>query len=371
MRREPVDRIPIFMWFHPQTTRLLAELLEIPASEVAGVMGNDVCQRWVAHNHAMEGIVHERDGEGHTDFWGVAWERVDGFNQITRYPLRGASAAEIEGDRFPHDRIGELLGNMEGIGVQGSRAVESSRELSNAVECCRAFTPSPFIGCDVSPCAFEFWGRLFGMEDAMLQIAAPSPEFLRFVRRSTAFMVELSERACRQYALDWFWTGDDVGGQRGMMMSPEMWREMIKPELAQVFDVGRKYGLPIAYHSCGGIRPIIPDLIEMGLDVLNPIQCDCPGMDAAELKKDFGKHLTFMGGVDTIGLLPNGSADDVRRATCALIDCMTSDGGGYILAASHTVAPETPMDNIFAMYHEAGMTREAIFDAAADVRRQK
>jgi uroporphyrinogen decarboxylase len=350
MARQPVDRIPIFMWFHPGTTQILAGLLEIPPSEVGGVMGNDVCQRWVAHNHAMEGIVHERDGEGHTDFWGVEWERVDGFNQIRRYPLQGASPAAVDAYPFPYDKIPDLLSNMDALAP---------------------FAETHFIGCDVSPCVFEMFGRLFGMEDAMYQIADASPEFLRFVRRSTDFMVELSEQACKRYAMDWFWTGDDVGGQRGMMMSPDMWRELIKPELARVYGVGQKYGHPVAYHSCGGIRPIIPDLIEIGLNVLNPIQCDCPGMDAAELKKDFGKHLTFMGGVDTIDLLPNGSPDDVCRATRQLLDVMTADGGGYILAASHTVAPETPIDNIFAMYHEAGITRESIFDAAADIRKRR
>ena len=350
LERRPVDRLPIFMWFHPGTTQLLAELLEIPAGEVGGVMGNDVCQRWVAHNHAMEGIVHAHDGEGHTDYWGVKWERVDGFNQIRRYPLQGASPAEVDAYPFPYDKIPDLLSNMDALAP---------------------FAENYFIGCDVSPCVFEFWGRLFGMEDAMYQLADGTPEFLRFVRRSTDFMVELSEQACQRYPMDWFWTGDDVGGQRGMMMSPDMWRGLIKPELARVYDVGKKYGYPIAYHSCGGIRPIIPDLIEMGLNVLNPIQCDCPGMDALELKKEYGQHLTFMGGVDTIELLPNGSVDDVRRATRRLIDNMTEGGGGYILAASHTVAPETPLDNIFAMYNEAGITREAIFDAAADVRKRK
>ena len=348
LARKPVDRIPIFMWFHPGTVQRLAGLLEIPASEVGAVMGNDVCMRWVANNHAMEGIVHGRDGMGHTDDWGVVWERVDGFNQIKRHPLRGATPAEVDAYRFPHEKIPELLSNMDALAP---------------------FAQNFFIGCDVSPCVYEFWARLFGMEDAMLQNAESTPEFLRFKQRTTEFMVALSEQACEQYALDWFWTGDDVGGQRGMMMGPEMWRDTIKPELAKIFDVGRRRGLPVAYHSCGGIRPIIPDLIEIGLNVLNPIQCDCPGMDAADLKKDFGKHLSFMGGVDTIGLLPHGSVSDVRRATRRLIDDMTSDGGGYILAASHTVAPETPLDNIFAMYHEAGVTREAIFDAAADARK--
>ena len=100
----------------------------------------------------------------------------------------------------------------------------------------------------------------------------------------------------------------------------------------------------------------------MGLDILNPIQCNCPGMNAAELKRDFGSALTFMGGVDTQELLPNGTVDEVRRAPAQLIDTMTGDGGGYILAASHTIPPETPMDNIFAMYQEAGVTREAALD---------
>ena len=74
--------------------------------------------------------------------------------------------------------------------------------------------------------------------------------------------------------------------------------------LAASFDIGKAHALAVAYHCCGALRPIIPDLIEMGLDVLNPIQCNCVGMDPAELKRDFGAKLTFMGGVDTQGLLP-------------------------------------------------------------------
>jgi uroporphyrinogen decarboxylase len=91
-------------------------------------------------------------------------------------------------------------------------------------------------------------------------------------------------------------------------------------------------------------------------------------MEAIALKRDFGSQLTFMGGVDTQELLPHATADEVRNATRKLIDIMTSDGGGYILAASHTIPPETPTDNIFAMYHEAGITREEAFDRAAQIR---
>ena len=146
------------------------------------------------------------------------------------------------------------------------------------------------------------------------------------------------------------------------------WRKLIKPHLARTFAVGKSRGLWVAYHCCGALRPIIPDLVEIGLDVLNPIQANCPGMDALELKREFGKQLTFMGGLDTQDVLPFGSADEVRRTTARLIEGMTSDGGGYILAASHTIPPETPDENIFAMYAEAGISRQEIFDRAADIR---
>ena len=102
---------------------------------------------------------------------------------------------------------------------------------------------------------------------------------------------------------------------------------------------------------------------------MNPVQCNCPGMDPLELKKEFGGDLAFMGGVDTQGVLPNGTADEVRKATADLLEGMTTGGGGYILAASHTVPPETPDDNIFAMYDVAGVTKEEIFDRAGQIRK--
>ncbi len=129
--------------------------------------------------------------------------------------------------------------------------------------------------------------------------------------------------------------------------------------------MGKSNGLWMAHHCCGALRSIIPDLIEMGLDVLNPIQCDCVGMNPAELKRDFGKDLAFMGGVDTIEFLPNATSDKVFKETKELIETMTADGGGYILAASHTIPPETPLENIFALYEAAGITKEQIFDGAA------
>jgi uroporphyrinogen decarboxylase len=347
LAKQPVDRVPIFMWFHPQTTGKLARLLEIPPARVAEAMGNDVRQTWVNNNYAMEGIVHDADGERHEDWWGVRWVKQYSFNQIEHFPLAGATRERVLAYRFPMDRFEQLLDLMLPV-------------VRDCGDC--------WLGCDVSPCVFEMYWRLRGMEDAMLDIAGDPELADTMFGRCADFSIALGEAACERYPLDWYWTGDDVSGQRGMMFSPRSWRTLVKPHLARVFEVGRKRGLPVAYHCCGGLRPIIGDLIEIGLSVLNPLQANCPGMDALELKREFGAQIAFMGGVDTQDLLPNGTPAEVHRATRQLIDGMTADGGGYILAASHTISPETPDGNIFAMYEAAGVTRQQIFDRAASIR---
>jgi uroporphyrinogen decarboxylase len=347
LRRQPVDRVPVFMWFHPQTAQRLARLLEIPASRLAEAMGDDVRQTWVNNNYAMEGIVHEREGESHVDFWGVKWTKQLGFNQITGFPLARASREEILRYRFPSEHLPELL-----------------RLMLPVME----FRQNYFIGCDVSPCAFEMYWRLRGMENAILDMVTDPDLADEMFRRCADFSIELAQAACDRFALDWLWTGDDVASQLSMLMSPQTWRLLIKPHLARIAGVGKQKGLWVAYHCCGALKPIIPDLIEIGIDVLNPVQCTCPGMDPLDLKAEFGKQISFMGGVDTQGVLPSGTVEEVGRATARLIEGMTSDGGGYILAASHTIPPETPDDNIFVMYAVAGISREEIFDRAAHIR---
>ncbi len=347
LNKEPVDRVPVFMWFHPQTLDKLSALLEIPTGRVPEAMGNDVRQTWVNNNYAMEGVVHEHDDEWHLDWWGIKWLKRYGFNQIASFPLAGAGREEVLAYQFPYDRIEELLALMFPV-------------VRDRGDC--------YLGCDVSPCVFEMYWRLRGMEDAMLDVGADPELADEMFRRCADFAIVLGKAACERFPLDWYWTGDDVGGQRGMMLRPDTWRALVKPHLARVFAVGKSYGLPVAYHCCGALRPIIPDLIEIGMNVLNPIQCNCPGMDPLELKREYGAQLSFMGGVDTQELLPNGSAADVRRATKVLLDGMMADGGGYILAASHTISPETPDENIFAMYEVAGISKQEIFDRAAAIR---
>lgn len=348
LERQPTDRIPVWMWFHPVTAERMANELEIPAAHLDDVLGHDIKQTWIANNYAMEGIVHDNQGESHVDEWGIEWIKIDEFNQIKTSPLKDASREEILAYQYPYDKTKKLLNLMKPL-------LKHKEDY--------------FIGCDISPSLFEMIWRLRGMEESIYDIVLDRGLFQIMINQAADFNLHLAKKAVQEFELDWLWSGDDVAGKENLIMSPEDWREIIKPRLKEIFDVGKTNGLWMAHHCCGALRSIIPDLIEMGLDILNPIQCDCVGMNPAELKKDFGSDLAFVGGVDTIELLPNATSDIVFNETKKLIETMTADGGGYILAASHTIPPETPMDNIFALYEAADISKEQIFDTASDIRK--
>lgn len=144
------------------------------------------------------------------------------------------------------------------------------------------------------------------------------------------------------------WVGDDVGSQAGMLISPALWRRLFKPKWAEFFASLKRLNpeLKIAYHSDGVIEPIIADLIEVGLDVLNPVQPAC--MDPAQLKRQYGNHLSFWGTIDEQHTLPFGSPDDVAREVRTRLQTVGHDGG-LIIGPTHHVQLDTPMENFWAM----------------------
>jgi uroporphyrinogen decarboxylase len=143
---------------------------------------------------------------------------------------------------------------------------------------------------------------------------------------------------------------DDYGTQRSLVMSPALWRKFIKPLLSEIYGLARSNGRTMFHHSCGSIDPIIPDLIEMGLDILHPIQPEA--MDIFKLKREFGKDLTFCGGIRTQDLRPSGTAGEVREEVRRLKDKL-GKSGGYILEPGITVQADVPLSNLIAMLDEA------------------
>jgi uroporphyrinogen decarboxylase len=147
---------------------------------------------------------------------------------------------------------------------------------------------------------------------------------------------------------------DDIAFQGRPMFSKRMYRKLIKPRQQRVFDLVKRSGKKVFYHSCGNVRPLLPDLVEMGVDILNPVQVSADGMgDTAALKIEWGETLTFWGGIDTQAVLPRGNAQEVRQEVMRRLDDMAW-GGGYVLAAVHDVQPEVPPANLCAMFDAAG-----------------
>ncbi|MDP6118111.1 MAG: uroporphyrinogen decarboxylase family protein [Planctomycetota bacterium] len=145
--------------------------------------------------------------------------------------------------------------------------------------------------------------------------------------------------------------GDDYGGQNGLLVSPKVWREIFRPRLATLLSHIKKLkpDASIFFHSCGSVREIIPDLIELGVDILNPVQVAAADMDSRQLKKDFGDDLTFWGGgADTQGVLPEGTPQEVREEVRRRLDDL-APGGGFVFNTVHNIQADVSPENILAM----------------------
>lgn len=144
---------------------------------------------------------------------------------------------------------------------------------------------------------------------------------------------------------------DDLGTQNGPVFSPLTYREMIKPYQKKLFDYVRKsFGKPILFHSCGSVREFIPDLIEIGVDALNPVQISAEGMELKQLKKDFGNDITFWGGgIDTQSVLNQKTVAEIKDSVKRNVDIM-APGGGFVFCQVHNIQPDVPPENVLAMF---------------------
>jgi uroporphyrinogen decarboxylase len=141
---------------------------------------------------------------------------------------------------------------------------------------------------------------------------------------------------------------DDIATQRGLLISPSLWREMVKPRMAKFCRMAKSFGVKVKYHCCGSVYDVIEDLIEIGVDILNPIQPLAKNMNPYDIKREFGNRLCLHGGVEIQELLPYGSPERVKEEVIKMITGLGKDGG-YILAGSHTIQADTPVRNIVAI----------------------
>lgn len=212
---------------------------------------------------------------------------------------------------------------------------------------------------------FETAWQLRGMQQFLMDLVI-SPEIPRYIMdRLAEVHAENTRRVLELLGerLDMVYLYDDVATQNSLMISPAMWRAEIRPHYARLVELAHARGVPVMYHCDGAIYPLIPDLIDLGIDVLNPIQPDVEGMDPSRLKKEFGDKLVFHGGIDIVKLLPRGTPEEVAKVARDYVDVLGEDGG-YILCSAHHIQPDTPIENIVALYDVALRYRTGLFSSS-------
>lgn len=149
--------------------------------------------------------------------------------------------------------------------------------------------------------------------------------------------------------IDIVFTGDDFGTQGNTFMPDETWRRFLRGGFKQFIDIGHAFGCQVAHHTCGSIVSLIPDFIECGLDILNPIQPGVRGMDYAKIKAEFGRDISFHGSISIQKTLPYGTPEDVRNEVKGRIEKLAG-GGGFILSTAHNIQADTPLENVEALF---------------------
>jgi uroporphyrinogen decarboxylase len=187
--------------------------------------------------------------------------------------------------------------------------------------------------------------------DNLLMDMALRPEMAHWLMdRFTDFYLDFFDRmlAAAGGRIDILRVADDLGTQRGLFFSPEMFGSFIKPRLKKMVELAHRHGAKLLFHSCGAIRPLIEDLIEIGVDILDPLQAAAEGMEPRVLKDTYGSRICLHGGICTQYVLPRGTPDEVRREVRRRCEILGS-GGGYILAPCHVLQTDVPTENILAM----------------------
>lgn len=343
-RRKPA-RVPYTYTAREETDRIVRKHLGIAAD--ATVDDYFECNRFDSFWNAIGGKpsldarlerLKSDDPDETVDIWGVKRKSIragDAFYlEVSEYPLAGAeSVADIEKHDWPS--VDEI------VWPELPRGFDIGEWKKDHIT----------LSMPIGP--FGIPWSLRGLDRFMMDLAL-NPEMVEAMVQKTeeytlGFMREVFERY--PGAIDLVGSGDDYGTQNGLLLSADMIAEFFMPSLRRHYDLGRKHGAFAYHHCCGAIFDMIPLFIEAGLNVLNPIQTSARGMDPIRLKREFGSALAFHGAIDIQQTLVTGSPADVRAEVRSRID--TLGPAGYILCPSHTLQPDTPVENVVAMYEEA------------------
>lgn len=356
------DRVPLDIGglnvtsLHVQAERRLQAALGLPPTppaigsfnQQAVIVDEDILR----HFDADFRVLYPRDGnqwastpEGFVrDEYGIDYQlSPDGlYYDFARHPLAEADLDAVARHAFASPRAaGRLAGLEERIqryGGEYALTLEGSRD---------------------SVFGISSWLR--GLEQFFMDLAGEDPIAEVLMDKVTDHQIEVFDFILGRFGrhIDIVRIGDDLGSQSGLLISPDTYRDRVKPRHARlVRAIKERADCKVVIHSCGGIRELLPDFVEIGIDAINPVQVTCAGMEPAGLKCDFGRQLVFWGGgVDTQHVLCRADAATVKQVVRESL-LTFKPGGGYVFAQVHNIQADVPVENILAMY-------EAFHESAA------
>lgn len=254
---------------------------------------------------------------------------------------------------------GSLYYDVVGMPFSGSTTVDDIRRFpfpnpvaegrfTDAIRDIARFRDDYFIVGDLELTMFEMAWHMTGMEKFMVDMSSGEAYIGVLLDKVLEYSIGAGKKLV-ELGVDGIWTGDDFGAQNGMLISPRMWRKIFKPRMAELWQELKRAdpNVMIMYHCDGAIAPILGDLIEIGLEVFNPVQPNVPGHDPEALKSQFGDRLSFWGAIDQQQLLPFGTPEQIEAEVKAKIEAL-GRGGGYMCSPAHIVQADTSLTNVEA-----------------------
>lgn len=336
------DRVPIQTYLTPEIHQRLTE--HFGTTEIYGVLGVDfrsVSPRFRGPERPIP------QGCACVDEWGTGYimkEYPGGtYPESFHKPLAGlTSLDDVESYPWP-----------EADDYDFSVLPEQCEAVSEYAVC--------FGGAGI-PDIVNGVGRGRGMEQVLLDIMTQDEVGVAVIDRRCDFYYDYCRRALETAGdlIDILCLGEDCGNQLGPMFDPVVFDRFFRPRLQRFYDLGHAFGCKVMMHSCGSTRRLMPRFIEMGLDVLDAVQPEPAGMNPDEVKQEFGDKLAFCGMISTQHTLPHGTEAECRAEARHRIDVI-GKGGGYIFSPAHCIQPDTPIENVLAIYEEAlGLTEGAL-----------
>lgn len=318
-RYEPVDRLPTQVNYTAAMGQALAARYGVPLADLPRGLDNHLVRVDLTHTPR-----YTPDRLVRYDWWGAGHDTVEEGYFIRHSPL--AEKPDLDAYPWPDPHAPGLMDDARRvISAQGAEY---------------------FIAPNLGFALFERAWSLRGFEQFLTDMALDPAYAAELLDRIVAIQLVLIDRFLA-LGVDGGYFGDDYGAQKGLLFSPAAWRRLIKPRLAQLFTPFSERGLPVLMHSDGQIQAILPDLVEIGLTVLNPVQPEV--LDHRQLRGQFAGKLAFYGGVSTQTVLPHGKPADVRAAVRQCVNDLAPDCTGLMLAPSHRMMSDIPLENVEAM----------------------